>query len=513
MDATEKTLSVLDALDGASRLGDIAERAQLPKPTVHRILRRLVERGYARAEGGGVYALGPRVLAMAGALLHALDAGYVRAADPARAPRGGRAHRALRDALRRPGDLPREARRPEPAVPVRVTRRRADTAAQHGDRQGGARWAGPSAEAHELVSRRELVRRTPQHDRLAGRARGGARPRPRARVRDRRRGERAQHPLRGRGRARPPRPADARDQRVCADGRGVVRGRAHARAAGGRGGARRCRARSAREPRSQPARPEQFLAFRAPPRRGFLLVLPSRRITFRHMESEEKGGAGHEQVRTGKAGTDDESWGGDQSRALRRVVTGADGRHGARVVRLLHLRNGRRAGVRRPVLRPGVGLRHPGGVRDVRRRLRRAAVRRHAVRTSRRSDRPARDADHHHAGDGLVDRRDRPAADLREHRDLGADPARRPARAPGSRRRRRVRRRVDAARRARAEGAARLLLLVRPDRRADRPRARHAVVPARRAAAGFRPEHVGLACAVPARLRDDRRRAVGAPAR
>ena len=72
MDAIEKTLSVLDALDGArSRLGDIAERAQLPKSTVHRILRRLVERGFARAEGDGVYVLGPRVLTMAGEMLQA----------------------------------------------------------------------------------------------------------------------------------------------------------------------------------------------------------------------------------------------------------------------------------------------------------------------------------------------------------------------------------------------------------------------------------------------------------
>jgi IclR family transcriptional regulator, acetate operon repressor len=75
MDATEKTLSVLDALDGArSRLGDIAARAELPKSTVHRILRRLVERGYARAEGDGVYVLGPRVLTMAGDMLRGLDA-------------------------------------------------------------------------------------------------------------------------------------------------------------------------------------------------------------------------------------------------------------------------------------------------------------------------------------------------------------------------------------------------------------------------------------------------------
>jgi IclR family acetate operon transcriptional repressor len=75
MDATEKTLSVLDALDGArTRLGDIAARAELPKSTVHRILRRLVERGYARAEGDGVYVLGPRVLTMAGELLQGLNA-------------------------------------------------------------------------------------------------------------------------------------------------------------------------------------------------------------------------------------------------------------------------------------------------------------------------------------------------------------------------------------------------------------------------------------------------------
>ena len=75
MDAAEKTLSVLDALSGSrSRLGDIAARAALPKSTVHRILRRLVERGYARAEGEGVYVLGPRVLTMAGDMLQGLDA-------------------------------------------------------------------------------------------------------------------------------------------------------------------------------------------------------------------------------------------------------------------------------------------------------------------------------------------------------------------------------------------------------------------------------------------------------
>src|SRR5215210_392766 len=80
MDAAEKTLSVLDALGAArtgdgSRLGSIADRAGLPKSTVHRILKRLVEHGYARAQGDGVYALGPRILAMAGGMLEQLSAG------------------------------------------------------------------------------------------------------------------------------------------------------------------------------------------------------------------------------------------------------------------------------------------------------------------------------------------------------------------------------------------------------------------------------------------------------
>jgi IclR family acetate operon transcriptional repressor len=79
MDASQKTLSVLDALgDGnnGDRLADIAARAGVPKPTVHRILQRLIEAGYARAEGDGRYAPGPRILALAGEMLHGLDPGH-----------------------------------------------------------------------------------------------------------------------------------------------------------------------------------------------------------------------------------------------------------------------------------------------------------------------------------------------------------------------------------------------------------------------------------------------------
>jgi IclR family acetate operon transcriptional repressor len=82
MDAAEKTLAVLDALavrdDGADRLADIAARAGLPRSTAHRILQRLVERGYARAEGDGRYVPGARVLALAAEALRELDRGRVK---------------------------------------------------------------------------------------------------------------------------------------------------------------------------------------------------------------------------------------------------------------------------------------------------------------------------------------------------------------------------------------------------------------------------------------------------
>ena len=114
-----------------------------------------------------------------------------------------------------------------------------------------------------------------------------------------------------------------------------------------------------------------------------------------------------------------------EPRTLKRVVAGATVGHRARVVRLLHLRHGRRAGVRRPVLqRRRARRRHAGRLRHVRRGLRRPPARRHPVRQHGRPHRPARDADRHDAADGHLDRHHRPAADLRHDRHLGADPAR-----------------------------------------------------------------------------------------
>ncbi|MEE6261127.1 IclR family transcriptional regulator [Plantactinospora sonchi] len=71
--ASEKTFDVLEALVEHSRLADIAAATRLPKATVHRILQVMVERGLARPGGAGDYFTGPRMLALAGRVMHRLD--------------------------------------------------------------------------------------------------------------------------------------------------------------------------------------------------------------------------------------------------------------------------------------------------------------------------------------------------------------------------------------------------------------------------------------------------------
>ena len=166
LDATEKTLSVLDALDvtranGHSRLGDIAERAELPKSTVHRILRRLVERGYARAEGDGRYVLGPRVLTMAGAMLHSFDAVAVVGTllRELHADVGHTVHFAML--------VDDEAvyleKLVDPDLPYQFASRVGGRIPLHCTAIGKALLAAMAPDdALELVSRRELVRRTPR---------------------------------------------------------------------------------------------------------------------------------------------------------------------------------------------------------------------------------------------------------------------------------------------------------------------------------------------------------------
>ncbi|MER6531081.1 IclR family transcriptional regulator [Streptomyces sp. NPDC001508] len=69
----DKAMEVLEALvePGAPhRLGDLARRTGLSKPTVHRHLRTMAEFGFAQPVEGGSYQVGPRLLGLAAAALH-----------------------------------------------------------------------------------------------------------------------------------------------------------------------------------------------------------------------------------------------------------------------------------------------------------------------------------------------------------------------------------------------------------------------------------------------------------
>jgi IclR family acetate operon transcriptional repressor len=69
--ALEKALALLTALaapGGPHRLADLARTAELAKPTAHRMLRTLVESGFA-STSGGTYQVGPHLLGMSAAAL------------------------------------------------------------------------------------------------------------------------------------------------------------------------------------------------------------------------------------------------------------------------------------------------------------------------------------------------------------------------------------------------------------------------------------------------------------
>ncbi|WP_103890004.1 IclR family transcriptional regulator [Actinacidiphila yanglinensis] len=97
----DKAMEVLEALvepGGPHRLGDLARRTGLTKPTVHRHLQTMAEFGFAQPVDGGRYQAGPRLLGLAAAALH--DGRDLRLARPVLAElhrRTGRlAHYAVR---------------------------------------------------------------------------------------------------------------------------------------------------------------------------------------------------------------------------------------------------------------------------------------------------------------------------------------------------------------------------------------------------------------------------------
>ena len=74
--ASEKVLAVLEALPEHERVTEIAEVTGLPKSTVHRILRVLVDRQFALNVGGGRYLGGPRILSLSSKVLGRFEPAY-----------------------------------------------------------------------------------------------------------------------------------------------------------------------------------------------------------------------------------------------------------------------------------------------------------------------------------------------------------------------------------------------------------------------------------------------------
>ncbi|MFJ2394536.1 IclR family transcriptional regulator [Streptomyces sp. NPDC087843] len=158
----DKAMEVLEALvetGGPHRLGEIARRTGLTKPTVHRHLRTLAEYGFAQPAEGGSYRAGPRLLGLAAAALH--DSRDLALARPV-----------LTDLRRRTGLLAQYAVRhaddavllaqSEPAREYRMYARPGNRVPLHSSGTGLAMLSVlPADEADTLLEAGPLAARTP----------------------------------------------------------------------------------------------------------------------------------------------------------------------------------------------------------------------------------------------------------------------------------------------------------------------------------------------------------------
>jgi IclR family acetate operon transcriptional repressor len=74
--ALDRGIRVLEMVVDAGEdvaLGAIAKRTQLPRSTVHRLLQTLVAHGLLEPSGGGLYRIGPKLLALAGRVVETVD--------------------------------------------------------------------------------------------------------------------------------------------------------------------------------------------------------------------------------------------------------------------------------------------------------------------------------------------------------------------------------------------------------------------------------------------------------
>ncbi|MFF2998695.1 IclR family transcriptional regulator [Streptomyces sp. NPDC057950] len=158
----DKAMEVLEALveaGGPHRLGEIARRTGLTKPTVHRHLRTLAEYGFAQPAEGGSYRAGPRLLGLAAAALH--DSRDLALARPVLADLRRRTGLLAQYAVRHADDTVLLAQS-EPVREYRMYARPGSRAPLHSSGMGLAMLSVlPASEADALLEAGPLAARTP----------------------------------------------------------------------------------------------------------------------------------------------------------------------------------------------------------------------------------------------------------------------------------------------------------------------------------------------------------------
>ncbi|MGP4088279.1 IclR family transcriptional regulator [Streptomyces sp. KR55] len=158
----EKAMEVLEALvqpGGPHRLGEIARRTGLTKPTVHRHLRTMAEHGFAEPAEGGCYRAGPRLLGLAAAAL--TDSTALALARPVLADLRRRTGHVAYYAVRHDADVV-FLEQSEPAREYRMTARPGHRTRLYTSGAGLAMLSAlPPEEASAVLDASDLVARTP----------------------------------------------------------------------------------------------------------------------------------------------------------------------------------------------------------------------------------------------------------------------------------------------------------------------------------------------------------------
>ncbi|AXL92689.1 IclR family transcriptional regulator [Streptomyces sp. CB09001] len=158
----DKAMEVLDALvqpGGPHRLGEIARRTGLTKPTVHRHLRTMAEYGFAEPAEGGSYRPGPRLLGLAAAALN--DSRVLELTRPALADLRRRTGHVAFYAVRHASDAV-YLEQSEPAREYRMATRPGHRSPLHACGVGLAMLAAlPAEETAAVLDAPDLEARTP----------------------------------------------------------------------------------------------------------------------------------------------------------------------------------------------------------------------------------------------------------------------------------------------------------------------------------------------------------------